>query len=100
MTSFRAFAMGSAALIAASAGVITIAQPASAVTCITSRYWTTAGDYARTTDVSGGCGQLGVRHHFSVPNTPVSQWTSWYYTSGDAVQTPVTRELDGHEHKP
>lgn len=91
-----------AATMSVAAGVglsIAVAAPASAgAGCIRTDYSSTAYDYARTTDASGKCGTLGVRHQYDPVWSSTNYWTSWYSTTGDAVQTPATAELFASGH--
>jgi hypothetical protein len=96
MTGKRAACIASAC-VAASAAVLGPATPAAAVSCIYSGYASYSADYARTTDVSGGCATVKARHLYDPIWSSVNYWTNWYY-GGDVAQTPATAELIDHQH--
>lgn len=75
------------------------ATPAQAVTCAIARYSSAAADYARTTDVTGGCASVSVRHAYDPVWSSSNYWTKWY-TGKNVAQTPATAELyaSGHSY--
>ncbi len=83
---------GSGALGLAIAGTVMVAPQAHAVTCSYSLYVSYSSDYARTTDVSGGCATVGARHLYDPIWSSNNYWTPWYY-GADVAQTPSTAEL-------
>ena len=68
------------------------ATPAQAVTCGIAKYSSTAADYARTTDITGGCTSVSARHAYDPVWSSSNYWTKWY-TGKNVAQTPATAEL-------
>lgn len=91
--SFVAVLVGS---VVASVGVVGATSPASAASCIITKYNNTASDYARTTDASGGCSSVGAAHYFT-PWGGGSLFTGWKY-GGDVAQTGSAAELSSSKH--
>nr|WP_297427596.1 hypothetical protein [uncultured Actinotalea sp.] len=73
------------------------ASPAQAASCIQSEFRSYAYDYARTTDASGGCAIVRVRHFYDPVWSGTNYWTSWY-SGGDVATTPRTAELVTSDH--
>jgi len=70
-----------------------VASPASASEpCVSSLYVSYPSDYARITDTSGGCYQVGVRHKYNPAWSSNDYWTSWV-AGGDIAQSPSSAEL-------
>jgi polyisoprenoid-binding protein YceI len=69
---------------------------AAAASCVASQYVSYSSDYARTTNVSGGCTRVGVRHRYSPQAASNSYSTSWVYGANSA-QTPSAAELSKAE---
>lgn len=88
----RALVGALAAAAMATPAVVVISSPAHAASCIIAKYTTTAGDYARTTDVSGGCSSVGARHRYDPVWSSNNYWTSWRY-GGDVAQSTATAQL-------
>lgn len=83
--------------LVASVGVAAAATSASAAApCSIGVYSSATYDYARTTDGSGTCTQVGAAHYFT-PWGGGSMFTGWKY-DGTAAQTGVARELTSGRH--
>lgn len=82
--------------VLASVGLATTSAPATAAACVYSSYNTTSGDYARTTDASGGCSKVGAAHYFR-PWGGGTLFTGWKYGS-DIAQTGKAAELSSSLH--
>ena len=77
--------------------VAVVPSPATAANpCVASRYTDYSADYARTTNVSGTCTRIGVRHYYSPQASSNFYWTSWVYGVNSA-QSPRQAELSKAE---
>jgi hypothetical protein len=86
-----------AMVVAAPTVLLGAGSPAQAVACQYAAYITFSGDYARTTDVSGGCTQVAARHYYDPIWSANNYWTSWKY-GGDVAQSTPTAELLSGQH--
>ncbi len=66
--------------------------PSEAASCTVARYTNTSEDYARITDVSGGCSEVRVRHQYEPLSASKAYWTSWK-KGADVAQTNRQSEL-------
>lgn len=86
-----------AAVLGATAVLAVGVVPANAVARQYSVFASESSDYARTTDVTGGCSSVSARHYYDPVWSGTNYWTSWYY-GGDVAQTPRTAELIKGQH--
>ncbi|WP_149203566.1 hypothetical protein [Actinotalea subterranea] len=77
--------------------VLVAGSPAQAVACNYAGYITYSGDYARTTDVSGGCTQVAARHYYDPVWSSNNYYSSWKY-GGDVAQSTAAAELISGQH--
>jgi hypothetical protein len=84
-------------MVVAVPAVLGAGSPAQAVACEYAAYIMFSGDYARTTDVSGGCSQVAARHYYDATWSANNYWTSWKY-GADVAQSTPTAELVSSQH--
>jgi len=93
----KLFAVALAASSVAATTAVVTAPPADAVACVISKYHTTAADYARTTDASGGCSTVWAQHEYNPVWSGNNYWTSRVF-AGNIAQSPATAELINWDH--
>lgn len=85
------------ALVLAAPSVLVAGSPAQAVACQYAAYITYSDDYARTTDVSGGCTQVAARHYYDPVWSTNNYYTSWKF-GADVAQSTAAAELISGQH--
>ena len=85
------------ALELAAPAVLGVGAPAQAVSCVYAEYVSTSADYARTTDVSGGCTQVAARHYYDPIWSANNYYSAWKY-GGDVAQSTPNAELVYGQH--
>jgi len=97
MNTSRIARMTALAMVVAVPTVLGAGSPAQAVSCVYAEYVSYSADYARTTDVSGGCSKVGARHWYDPVWSANNFWTSWKY-GGDVAESVPTAELVYGDH--
>lgn len=72
--------------------LLTPAASAQAASCVVAKYTNTSEDYARITNVSGGCTVVKVQHQYSMASASKDYWTSWVKGKNSAT-TPKQPQL-------
>lgn len=92
----RLVSLASVSTLVAIVSAATPLAASAANPCVASQYISYSSDYARTTNVSGTCTRIGVRHYYSPQASSNFYWTSWVYGVSSA-QTPQQAELSKAE---